>query len=210
MAVSVLAKVAPSTAALRRGARIERVVENLLDAPCATSRSVWPWSASPSRLIAVGVQFSDPYGCRRQDSESGPVAQWLEQGTHNPLVGGSNPSGPTSSEAQKTRCFKPFLGSFCWWASMSCSRPNGLLWSVLAPVCAQDAHKPFYPPDPPGFLFASSAPSSCDDDQVGSEACYSVVTGLATISRPSHARGRRIGTGIDLVVEAVRGDNFAG
>ena len=26
----------------------------------------------------------------------GPVAQWLEQGTHNPLVGGSNPSGPTS------------------------------------------------------------------------------------------------------------------
>jgi hypothetical protein len=27
----------------------------------------------------------------------GPVAQWLEQGTHNPLVGGSNPSGPTRS-----------------------------------------------------------------------------------------------------------------
>ena len=25
----------------------------------------------------------------------GPVAQRLEQGTHNPLVGGSNPSGPT-------------------------------------------------------------------------------------------------------------------
>ena len=24
----------------------------------------------------------------------GPVAQWLEQGTHNPLVGGSNPSWP--------------------------------------------------------------------------------------------------------------------
>jgi hypothetical protein len=28
-------------------------------------------------------------------SHSGPVAQRLEQGTHNPLVGGSNPSGPT-------------------------------------------------------------------------------------------------------------------
>jgi hypothetical protein len=28
---------------------------------------------------------------------SGPVAQRLEQGTHNPLVGGSNPSGPTTS-----------------------------------------------------------------------------------------------------------------
>src|SRR5579875_547651 len=27
---------------------------------------------------------------------SGPVAQRLEQGTHNPLVGGSNPSGPTT------------------------------------------------------------------------------------------------------------------
>ena len=25
----------------------------------------------------------------------GPVAQWLEQRTHNPLVGGSSPSGPT-------------------------------------------------------------------------------------------------------------------
>ncbi len=27
---------------------------------------------------------------------AGPVAQRLEQGTHNPLVGGSNPSGPTT------------------------------------------------------------------------------------------------------------------
>ena len=25
----------------------------------------------------------------------GAVAQWLEQGTHNPLVVGSNPSGPS-------------------------------------------------------------------------------------------------------------------
>ncbi len=28
-------------------------------------------------------------------SGNGPVAQRLEQGTHNPLVLGSNPSGPT-------------------------------------------------------------------------------------------------------------------
>ncbi len=28
-------------------------------------------------------------------STNGPVAQRLEQGTHNPLVLGSNPSGPT-------------------------------------------------------------------------------------------------------------------
>ena len=27
----------------------------------------------------------------------GPVAQWLEQGTHNPLVAGSSPAGPTVS-----------------------------------------------------------------------------------------------------------------
>ena len=26
---------------------------------------------------------------------AGPVAQWLEQGTHNPLVVGSSPTGPT-------------------------------------------------------------------------------------------------------------------
>ncbi len=26
---------------------------------------------------------------------SGPIAQWLEQRTHNPLVLGSSPSGPT-------------------------------------------------------------------------------------------------------------------
>ncbi len=29
-------------------------------------------------------------------STNGPVAQRLEQGTHNPLVLGSNPSGPTN------------------------------------------------------------------------------------------------------------------
>ena len=28
---------------------------------------------------------------------TGPVAQRLEQGTHNPLVVGSNPTGPTTS-----------------------------------------------------------------------------------------------------------------
>ena len=32
---------------------------------------------------------------QRSTDSLGPVAQRLEQGTHNPLVGGSNPSGPT-------------------------------------------------------------------------------------------------------------------
>ena len=27
---------------------------------------------------------------------NGPVAQWSEQGTHNPLVAGSNPAGSTN------------------------------------------------------------------------------------------------------------------
>ena len=28
---------------------------------------------------------------------NGPVAQWSEQGTHNPLVAGSNPAGSTTA-----------------------------------------------------------------------------------------------------------------
>ena len=35
----------------------------------------------------------------RFDCPQGPIAQRLEQGTHNPLVGGSNPSGPTIESA---------------------------------------------------------------------------------------------------------------
>ena len=30
-----------------------------------------------------------------QDRCDGPIAQWLEQRTHNPLVPGSSPGGPT-------------------------------------------------------------------------------------------------------------------
>src|SRR5690606_19810565 len=29
--------------------------------------------------------------------DDGPIAQWSEQGTHNPLVPGSNPGGPTNA-----------------------------------------------------------------------------------------------------------------
>jgi len=36
-----------------------------------------------------------PAAFRLERGLCGPVAQWLEQGTHNPLVGGSNPSRPT-------------------------------------------------------------------------------------------------------------------
>ena len=36
-----------------------------------------------------------PYVSRTNPYKYGPVAQWLEQWTHNPLVVGSNPTGPT-------------------------------------------------------------------------------------------------------------------
>jgi hypothetical protein len=36
-------------------------------------------------------------------STVGPLAQRLEQRTHNPLVEGSNPSGPTISDLQFAR-----------------------------------------------------------------------------------------------------------
>ena len=35
------------------------------------------------------------FATHKRNVSKGPVAQRLEQGTHNPLVGGSNPSGPT-------------------------------------------------------------------------------------------------------------------
>jgi hypothetical protein len=40
-------------------------------------------------MISFGPRTRDTF------SEAGPVAQRLEQGTHNPLVRGSNPCGPT-------------------------------------------------------------------------------------------------------------------
>ena len=40
----------------------------------------------------------------------GPVAQRLEQGTHNPLVAGSNPAGPTDREGSNAvRLPRPLL-----------------------------------------------------------------------------------------------------
>lgn len=42
----------------------------------------------------------------------GLLAQWLEQGTHNPLVAGSNPAGPTISHffAFAGRIYSMLLG----------------------------------------------------------------------------------------------------
>ena len=38
------------------------------------------------------------------DFAAGPIAQWLEQGTHNPLVPGSSPGGPTTTEIRMLPC----------------------------------------------------------------------------------------------------------
>ena len=51
------------------------------------------FEAFPS-LLAVGVNPSVVFALFA--SGAGPVAQRLEQGTHNPLVPGSNPGGPTA------------------------------------------------------------------------------------------------------------------
>ena len=40
----------------------------------------------------------------------GPLAQWLELRTHNPLVGGSNPSGPTNKSPRLAAEGDPELG----------------------------------------------------------------------------------------------------
>ena len=42
---------------------------------------------APVRIQPAGLYLSLTHG---------PVAQWLEQGTHNPLVVGSSPTGPIS------------------------------------------------------------------------------------------------------------------
>src|ERR1035438_9474773 len=44
---------------------------------------------------AVCTILAQPQPSPTMGFGQGPVAQRLEQGTHNPLVGGSNPSGPT-------------------------------------------------------------------------------------------------------------------
>ena len=45
--------------------------------------------------LSTALFTSPGQGRQKGKKETGPVAQRLEQGTHNPLVGGSIPSGPT-------------------------------------------------------------------------------------------------------------------
>ena len=68
-------------------------------------------------------------GAGRMASE-GPVAQRLEQGTHNPLVGGSNPSGPTSSSILRRRT------ALLRW-SIASLRGEVVVWVRLDRSCAR-------------------------------------------------------------------------
>ena len=56
----------------------------------ANANDAWqardPWAESAAALFL----------CRRSGPRDAPVAQWLEQGTHNPLVLGSSPGGSTT------------------------------------------------------------------------------------------------------------------
>lgn len=46
--------------------------------------------------IPSRIQFHRIMQKKINDSLQGPVAQWLEQGTHNALVAGSSPAGSTN------------------------------------------------------------------------------------------------------------------
>ena len=62
------------------------------------------------RFLHMSAYFTHAYAAN-DNFLIGPVAQRLEQGTHNPLVVGSNPTGPTSLRlsAAKAEALTPQL-----------------------------------------------------------------------------------------------------
>ena len=61
---------------------------------------------SAARLDAPSyADRSDPAGTRQAEDRQGAVAQWSEQGTHNPWVGGSIPPGPTLIVSFRSRAW---------------------------------------------------------------------------------------------------------
>ncbi len=59
------------------------------------------------RCVGIGAEVSIAIHSivrRRLHGMHGPVAQRLEQGTHNPLVRGSNPCGPTKKKLSVASC----------------------------------------------------------------------------------------------------------
>src|SRR6266480_2298740 len=75
--------------------RVARITEpsQIRDSKCAIQN--FGWSPAHWRLV-TGICYASL--CQPH----GPVAQRLEQGTHNPLVPGSNPGGPSFGKPSKT------------------------------------------------------------------------------------------------------------
>src|SRR6478735_3848638 len=89
---------------VNRGARLARQGRVVVEAGCPRPRLADRWyfsSADPQSVTHWGRGVSCHLSLvtcplpATKSQPSGLVAQWLEQGTHNPLVLGSNPSGPT-------------------------------------------------------------------------------------------------------------------
>ena len=85
---STMAKGASDSSTSNFFAALERVA--ILAPPLMPYEILHTLSHSRFHAIVGSVRVID----RAEPSWNGPVAQWLEQGTHNPLVVGSNPTGP--------------------------------------------------------------------------------------------------------------------
>ena len=62
---------------------------------------------------------------------AGPLAQWLEQATHNRLVAGSNPAGATKFSYVNHAFKPPFLGGFLFAQSVIGSKMAAEFLSIL-------------------------------------------------------------------------------
>ena len=90
--------------------------------------------ASSSAVRAAPKAFGvghQRFGMFNLEATRGPVAQRLEQGTHNPLVPGSNPGGPSFQKSAVSDQTPPIGGSrrpkFSQFAWRDCSR--------VVPIC---------------------------------------------------------------------------
>ena len=52
-------------------------------------------AGGPQAKVGMARRVGTPHRCQLGSNFDGAVAQWLEQGTHNPWVVGSIPTGPT-------------------------------------------------------------------------------------------------------------------
>jgi hypothetical protein len=81
----------------------------------------------PSSLLLLSVKLvSDPFVL-----QVGPIAQWLEQRTHNPLVPGSSPGGPTINQKRCPGANAVQLREFVWRTAGAHEDANEVVRSLL-------------------------------------------------------------------------------